>query len=487
MAINNRELKNILATGETVRVEFKRCDGGITTDTYETVCSFSNRYGGDIFLGVDDNKKVFGVPENADQEIIRNFVTMVNNPEVIFPVLNLAPEILIYEGKKIIHVRVPASSDVHKYKKEIYDRLNDSDIRIRGTEQIRALYIRKQKNSTERMVYLDVSENDLRINMLSKIRKRVEIYDKEHPWIGLNDKELLKSAKLYSKDAETGKWGYNLAAVMLFGKDDLIFDIVPAYRTDAILRKVNFDRYDDRKIIMTNLIDSLTLLMEFAKKHLWDKFYLEGDKRVSLRDIIAREMLVNTLMHREFISSHMARFVIEKDKMYTVNANRVPTGELITPEKYEPNQKNPIIAAFFRNMYMADELGSGVRRLYHYAEKYSGKLPEIIDEDVFKAIVPLDDEYSYDMEILKAADKVKAKRTQSVSAENVDNLCNGNELRVKILELIRQNSKISASSIAKKVGIATRNVQSHIQALKNAGYIERIGKTSNGYWIVKQP
>lgn len=49
--------------------------------------------------------------------------------------------------------------------------------------------------------------------------------------------------------------------------------------------------------------------MNFAKKHLPDKFYLEETDRKSLRNIIAREMLVNLLIHREFSSSYTAKFV----------------------------------------------------------------------------------------------------------------------------------------------------------------------------------
>jgi ATP-dependent DNA helicase RecG len=44
------KLKNALIIGETVALEFKRCSGGISQDTYKTVCSFLNRYGGDYTL-----------------------------------------------------------------------------------------------------------------------------------------------------------------------------------------------------------------------------------------------------------------------------------------------------------------------------------------------------------------------------------------------------------------------------------------------------
>lgn len=59
------KLHSVLAIGETVAVEFKRCGNGIESDTYETVCSFLNRFGGDIFMGILDDGTVLGVPEKA--------------------------------------------------------------------------------------------------------------------------------------------------------------------------------------------------------------------------------------------------------------------------------------------------------------------------------------------------------------------------------------------------------------------------------------
>src|SRR5699024_4462129 len=153
-----------------------------------------------------------------------------------------------------------------------------------------------------------------------------------HPWSSLSDEELLKSMRLYSMDRVTGTSGYNLAAVMLLGKDDVIADVAPAYVTDALFRKVDLDRYDDREIIKTNLIESYEQLMEFGRKHLPDRFYLEEDQRKSLRNIITREMIANTLIHREYTSSYQAKFVIEKDRIYTENANRASQEAVLTPD-----------------------------------------------------------------------------------------------------------------------------------------------------------
>lgn len=171
--------------------------------------------------------------------------------------------------------------------------------------------------------------------------------------------------------------------------------------------------------------DLLTLASKkFARKHLSDKFYLEGDQRKSLRNIIAREMLVNTLIHRELTSSFIAKFVIEKKKIYVENANRATKDGVITLENLEPNPKNPIIAAFFRNIGYADQLGSSVRNLYKYSRLYSGKDPEFKEGDVFRITVPLEEEYSFDYE--NRGQLVSEKKTL-YSVEGIKNKSNADK------------------------------------------------------------
>ena len=61
--MNLAAFESMLAIGETVAVEFKRCGNGPGQDVYESVCSFLNRFGGDLFMGVLDDGTVVGVPE----------------------------------------------------------------------------------------------------------------------------------------------------------------------------------------------------------------------------------------------------------------------------------------------------------------------------------------------------------------------------------------------------------------------------------------
>lgn len=284
---------------------------------------------------------------------------------------------------------------------------------------------------------------------------------------------------------EISEEGYNLAAIMLLGKDDVILNVAPAYVTDALVRKVNVDRYDDREIVKTNLIESYIQLLDFGRKNLPDKFFLEDTVNKSLRNTIVREMVSNTLMHREFTSSYTAKFVIEKDRMYVENANRATKEGFITVDNLEPNPKNPIIAAFFRNIGYADQLGSGVRKLFQYCKYYSGKEPKFIEGDVFRIIVPLDEEYSYDFSAdnrseneTKSADKVP------ISADKVpvNNLSAQQNL---ILQLAREKGKITSRQAEELLEVKQRRARSILAELVNMGLLERQGSYKSTVYVLK--
>ena len=103
-----KEVQSILTIGETVAVEFKRCGNGIENDTYETVCSFLNRFGGDLFMGILDDGTVVGIPEKAAPDMVKNFIKVISNPTLFSPTIYLVPEIIKYdESHTIIHVHIP--------------------------------------------------------------------------------------------------------------------------------------------------------------------------------------------------------------------------------------------------------------------------------------------------------------------------------------------------------------------------------------------
>ena len=474
--MEQERFKEILEIGETIRVEFKRCGNGIESDTYETVCSFLNRFGGDIFLGVTDSGRVVGVPENSVSSMIKNFISCVSNSDLITPTVYLEPRPLLYEGKTVIHIHVNPSAEVHSYKKEIFDRVDDADVHVTSTSQIAMMYIRKQSIFTERKVFPYIKVEDLRLDLLPTIRQMAaNSANGRHIWQKTDDMELLRSAGLFGTNHETGKHGLNLAAVLLLGRDDVIKDVAPAYETDALLRQINIDRYDDREIVCTNLVESYDLLMEFAQKHLPDPFYLENEQRISLRGVICREMVSNILIHREFSSSYPAKFVIENNRIYTENANRASWSGEITLENFEPNPKNPIIASFFRNIGLADKLGSGVRNIFKYAKYYQGGHPHFFEQDVFRTSV------EFESETIKVADA-----TINATISDTDATINAtiSEEDLQMLRLIQAKPDITYTELSEQLNLHRATVARRIKSLAEKRVISRIGARKTGAWKI---
>ena len=219
-------------------------------------------------------------------------------------------------------------------------------------------------------------------------------------------------------------------------------------------------------------------------------------------------MIANTLIHREFTSAYTAKFVIEKDKMYTENANRSSGDGIITPDNMEPNPKNPIIASFFRHIGWSDRLGSGVRNIFKYSKYYSGEEPEFIEGDVFRIIVPLNEEYSYDNTKDGSIDELKREVEERLekeqrrfggSSEKVRRKfgedSEKNQIEIKkmiltdiqkqILDILSENNQCSAKIMAEQIGVSSRSIENNIKKLKEYGILERYGSPKNGYWEIK--
>ena len=75
------------------------------------------------------------------------------------------------EGKTVLRIYVPESSQVHRCNGRIYDRNEDGDFDITdNTVQVANLYHRKQAVFTENKVYPHVGLKDLRSDLIERSR-----------------------------------------------------------------------------------------------------------------------------------------------------------------------------------------------------------------------------------------------------------------------------------------------------------------------------
>ncbi|MCK5685806.1 putative DNA binding domain-containing protein [bacterium] len=396
--MNIKHLLDIIAHGEGLHTEFKEAGNHLPDNLFDTVCAFLNTDGGMIFLGVSDNGSIVGVDPEAVSQIKIDIANLSNNPQKIDLPYLLFPYEIEIDGKSIIVIQVPLSSQIHKHKNEIFLRSEDGDYRIQGTHQLAGLINRKLGIFTEQRSIRFAGIDDLRPDIFDRARRLMRSYNSQHPWADLTNEELLKIAGFYTTDTETGKQTLSLAGLLMFGNDIAIQQAVPAYKFDCLLRRENEDRYDDRLTIRTNLIDAYDQMMGFVGKHLNDPFYLEGDMRISLRDKIFREAVSNIVSHREYTSAAPARLLIYKNRVILDNPTVQQHFDEITLENLRPFSKNPTICKFMIQLGRFDELGSGVRNINKYLPLYANDAKPVFKETIhgFKLTIPLKKENKAD-------------------------------------------------------------------------------------------
>jgi ATP-dependent DNA helicase RecG len=457
--LTKEEIKTKIAMGEGLNVEFKTASEILPRNVFETISAFLNRKGGYIFLGVRDNGKIEGISKEFIPKILKTLANDMNNTQILMPAAFVETEVFDIDDKNIICIYVPESSQAHSHKGFYYDRREEGDYKLTTHHLIAGLYLRKQDVYSENRVFPQLKMTDFVTEDFDYVRNILGVFDKKHAWVNMNNEEILRSAKMYLQDEQTGKSGYTLAAALVFGKPDTIAKVCPQYRTDALCRKDDMLRYDDRDTVDCNLLNAYERLMAFVRKHTPDRFYLEGNIRLSIRDIIFREMIMNMLIHREFYSYFRATLTIYKDTVVAENGNIPYTVGRITPENLKPHTKNPTIFTFFKQLHWVEDLGSGIRNMYKYCPIYvKGSEPIVEENDVFRQTVRYE------------KDKPDVKQ----DATNTE----------KVLSLLRENPKITANHIAEITLLSLRTIRNIQAKLKNNGIIERQGSDKDGEWIV---
>jgi ATP-dependent DNA helicase RecG len=241
------------------------------------------------------------------------------------------------------------------------------------------------------MIFPHVTEEHLLLGDLMPLARSLAVScDPDHPWKDMSDMDILTSTNLYDEDPRTGERGFNLAAVLIFGRSNVIQQVAPGFLTDCLLRIDNVDRYDKRIQVSANLIESFGIITDFIAKHTDNPLRFINDQKVSPRDQISKEIVSNMIIHREFGHAFPASVVIEKDRIITANWNRSSLFSVrIDPRATIPIPKNPILARFFVNIGYADIIGAGMRNLLKHTKLLSGREPELYDGNIFQTIIPL--------------------------------------------------------------------------------------------------
>jgi ATP-dependent DNA helicase RecG len=232
--------------------------------------------------------------------------------------------------------------------------------------------------------------------------------------------------------------------------------------------------------------------MAFVSKHLPSPFYLEGTSRIDIRNIIFREIAVNLLVHREYTNHYPAKLVIERNRIFTENGNKPYIHGNINPAENSPYPKNPTLARFFKEIGLADELGSGVRKITQYAEAYAGSQPILSDSDIFKLtwqtnlfedVKPLDENTAAENDEEQKSSEKSSEKNEKGSEKSSEKTVRNNT-RAKILNLLQNDPYASATQLSETLGMTSRAVEKHLSQMREENIIRRVGPDKGGRWEV---
>lgn len=284
-----------------------------------------------------------------------------------------------------------------------------------------------------------------------------------------------------------------MAAILLFGKPEVIKTCVPGYKTDAIYRVENTDRYDDRDIVEDNLIEAYDKLMAFCMKHMDNRFVLDKDISVDARELIAREVISNILIHRDYSNAFPAKLIIEMDVLRTENWSKSRFNGPLSIDTFSPYPKNPLLASFFVNIGRADTLGSGMRNLYKYTRLYSNSDPMLSEGDIFEIRIPLK---KSDINLLKS--DIESKKSdisllksdienEKLSEEYLMQKCKQYSYNITVLNNMRAlyasintNQIFGASDIERILGCARSTASDIIKRMRDMNVVVSVSNHGKG-------
>ena len=92
---------------------------------------------------------------------------------------------------------------------------------------------------------------------------------------------------------------------------------------------------------------------------------------------------------------------------------------------------------------------------------------------IFRTTIPLDDLYSYDVQINKMFEMYLSENSFYITSN-----------QRKILEAMKSDPEISAKRLSPIVGISVRKIEDNIRTLRENGIISRKGNNRSGLWVI---
>lgn len=467
-------IKDILIQPEGRRLEFK-AELPENSDLAKTVVAFANDAGGDLFIGIADNPRaVVGVEEDklmAIEEKISNLIF-----DRCYPAILPEVKFISQNNKHLIQVTIFRGSTPPYYLKD-KGKLQGTYIRVGSTNRladetiIAELERRKRNISFDSEVVPEKTAKELNIESFKTIFKEKTGEDlDEH---ALRKMELVK--ELQDKEYPTN-------AMILFSDDSLRNSMFHYAKVEcARFKGVSSDEFIDQKSITTNIATQAEEAYNFILRHINKGAIVKGIYTVSRWEYpvkAIREVIRNAVVHRDYsLTGKDVKVAIYDDMVEITSPGLLPPSiDYAAMESRQSDARNKVIAPIFKRLGIIDQWGNGLKLIADELKEY----PNI--ELHWKEVG-----LSFQVQFVKLKHNSNADIHVGIDVGDVGYVGNRiNDNEVLLIELIRQNSKITAKEIAEALKLSKRQCERIIADLKNRGILSRKGTNRTGYWIITE-
>jgi ATP-dependent DNA helicase RecG len=353
-------LEELLLKGEDSTLQFKAKVTNIDALAAE-MAAFANGEGGTILIGVSDTGEVVGL----NPEEVRNHNNLISNAasQHIRSPLNVTTEnILTSNNQVVIKISIPKGLDKPYFDKNgvIWLKTGSDKRRINSKEELKRIF------QVSGQFHGDETKTKATVEHLDQLRFRLFI-EKNYELSIPNEPEQLKQL-LINMDLASEDGQLNLAGVLLFtARPEWV---VPAFTPKAV-------SYPHATFSETDYWDSIELTgpldeaydrgFKFIRNHLHFKGTpneVNGESTPEIPLIALQEILVNALVHRDYLIQAGVRIFIFIDRIEIHSPGHLPNN--LTIERVKAgisNLRNPIIASFVaKGVLPYKGLGSGITR-----------------------------------------------------------------------------------------------------------------------------
>lgn len=439
------------------------------------ICGFANAQGGRIYIGVNDNKEVIGLPDA--KKLMEDIPNKIVNYLGIVADVNLLTE----ENKEYIEIVVTPSNVPIAYKGMYHYRSGSTKQELKG-QALQQFILKKMGHSWDDIPVYGATLDDID-------RKAIDFFLQSSIRAGRMDEseanasteDVLHNLGLLTKDGELKN-----AAILLFGKH------VSQFFPSAIFKIGRFHTDESDLIVQDmlegNIIQMANRVVEALRaKYLLSPIHYDGLQRVEQLEIpekALRELIYNALAHKDYTGPAIQMRVFDRS-IELWNFGLLP--KQLTPadlmKKHSSFPRNHNIANVFYKAGFVESWGRGFKKIKEEFERVHLPMPTI--EENCGGIMAVIQRKTLD-ELIAERDTVNGGNggNVGVSGGNVAAIKLTNRQRL-IISYISKHSNITAKQMAVMTDIPQRTIERELSVLQKMEVLFREGSPRTGRWVIK--